>query len=107
MGLTGNGPEVALFKALKNIDNLKFEKNRVVISEKSPLKDFVTAYKKIISSENGLVAQAVIEKFIAPPFGIRKGILPLIMSVAEQSLNNPVNHYFDKSFVTKVDGDPL
>ena len=91
-GLIGNGPEVAIAKALKKIT-------------KSSLEICLKEYRNTIAKDGGASSEEIIEKFMSPPFGIRKGLLPLLISLWDQSLEGPVGHYCDGKFVTVVDSD--
>ena len=104
-GLDGNGPEVAIIKALKQVSSMKIKGEKVTFPKNSSLSIGLEAYKSIISKNGGASSEELIKTFLAPPFGIRKAIIPLLSAVWDLSLDSPVNHYYDGKFVTKVDGD--
>lgn len=103
----GNGPEVAILKALKKISGLRYDtdKRKVVVNKKSQLSQFSKKYKKLISSANGVRGDELLTKLVAPPFGLRKGFVPVVLALSDLLLEQPVNHYFDDRFVTALDGD--
>ncbi|MCY4523313.1 MAG: hypothetical protein OXB84_01105 [Halobacteriovoraceae bacterium] len=103
--LEGNGPEVAMAKALKNLKGLK--KNNHGFDVNNPRSSFAACLKQYrdIIAHGGASSENIIQTFISPPFGIRKGILPLIISILDRVLEGPANHYFNGAFITKVDGE--
>lgn len=103
IGLEGNGPEVAVFKALKQVSKLNYSETSLDIAPRSQVGALLNDYKKLIS--NGITAEEIINTFIAPPYGIRKGIMPLLMASWDLSMESPVNHYHDGKFVSNVDGE--
>ena len=44
------------------------------------------------------------DTFVAPPYGLRKGVIPFYISLFDNSLEHAVNHYFDGEYVTELDG---
>lgn len=104
-GLEGNGPEVAIVKALKRVTSLKVKDNSIKLPRNSAIDEGLKHYKKLICTDTGATSETITNYFLAPPFGIRKGILPLIISVWDKSLESPVSHYYENKFVTCVDGD--
>ena len=104
-GMIGNGPQVTIGKVLRNSTGLSIQENKFLFKDKGFNKLKEAYFKSLNSSEKGLSGADLINLFISPPFGIRKGMIPLYMSVIDRSLSQPVNHYFDGVFVTKVDGE--
>ena len=105
LGLEGNKPETAIYKALRRAASTTVKNGRIGLGSRSPLKPGLEEYRRIISAGGGASAEKVIKTFIAPPFGVRKGVLSLLIAVWDQVLEGPVNHYCDQTFVTAVDGD--
>jgi hypothetical protein len=103
IGLEGFGPEVAIFKALQKIAKLDFTTSSFAIGEKTQVGKLVDDYKALIST--GATAEEIINTFIAPPYGIRKGLMPLLFAVWDLSMESPVNHYYEGKFVSSVDGE--
>ena len=104
-GLQDYKPETAIFKALQQVAHIEIKNDRLYFSEKSSLKPCFDKYKEIISSNNRTSLENIIQIFVAPPFGIRKGILPLLIAIWDQALEEPVNHYIGQTFVKTVDSD--
>lgn len=104
-GLSGNGPHVTIGKVLRTATGMNYSDNKFVFKDKGFNKLKESYFKALDNSERGLSGAELIDMFISPPFGIRKGMIPLYMSVLDKSMNQPVNHYLDGIFVTKVDGE--
>ncbi|MCY4643422.1 MAG: hypothetical protein OXB88_02290, partial [Bacteriovoracales bacterium] len=104
-GLAGNGPNIAILKALRQLSPLKFKGQQLKFKKSSSLEAGLNSYKKMILKKGGILSENLIEHLVAPPFGIRKGILPLLFAIWDQSLEGQVSHYCDGSFITEVDGD--
>lgn len=104
-GMTGNSPQVTIGKVIRNTAGLSFSDNRFIFKDKGFNRLKEAYFKALDSSEKGLSGSDLINLFISPPFGIRKGMIPLYMAVLDRSLSQPVNHYFDGAFITKVDGE--
>ena len=104
-GLEGNGPDMAILKALKKITKLSQKEDKFQFNDNSPLGMGQNEYKNMIGKPGGASSEEIIKKFISPPYGIRKGILPLLISIWDHSLEGPVSHYCEGKFVTVIDGD--
>ena len=108
-GLDGDGPEKAIAKALKTaIGSLNWDDStkRFVISDKSPVKPLFDQYKHLIStSADGSFYKDIVATFIAPPFGIRKAVVPLYVSIFDAAMEHQVNHYFAGEYVANPDGE--
>ena len=94
-----------MLKALQQLTPIKFKDGRIHLKKKSPLNAGLNEYRRIISNGKGASSEAIIQTFISPPFGIRKGILPLLIAIWDNALEGAVSHYCDQKFVTAVDGD--
>ncbi|MCK5884853.1 MAG: hypothetical protein KAG61_14280, partial [Bacteriovoracaceae bacterium] len=107
LGIEGNGPEYAIYKALQGLSGFKYDEimKRYALNDDrftSLLKD----YKNFIKTNvRGVTMEEIISFFIAPPFGLRRGVIPLYLALFDKCLTHPVNHYFDSKYQTIVDGD--
>jgi len=104
-GLQGQGADVSVLKTLKNVSGMKWnKKDSMFVLNNSKLEKVRDFYKTAISVPNGLLFEELQDKLISPPYGIRKGLLPLYISVFDKTLEHPVNHFLDGVYVSKPDG---
>lgn len=104
-GIEGNGPHATIGKVVRSTLGLTYGENRFLFKNKSFLKVRDAYFDMLNKSERGLSGAEIISRLVAPPFGIRKGMIPLYMALFDKSMSQPVNHYFDGAFITKVDGE--
>ncbi|MBC99344.1 MAG: hypothetical protein CME63_16495 [Halobacteriovoraceae bacterium] len=108
-GIQGNGPEVAIYKTLMSTANLTYSKtnHKLKISKDSEMiKSFLNDYTDILRSfSRGISYSELIDKLVAPPYGLRKGLVPLYVALFDQVLEHPVNHYFDGEYIPHPDGE--
>lgn len=105
-GLEGNGPEVSILKTLQAMSGLKVREDQILIDKKSSLNDLFEAYKGWLTSSNdGLFATSIYERLMAPPYGVRRCVLPLYSALFDQLLDYPVSHYYQGEYLQKVDGE--
>lgn len=104
--IEGNGPNKALLNVMKNVAKYSFDEKENAFSFGSQI--FVNLfedYRKAISENSvGINYKDLSERFIAPPYGIRKAVLPLFMAFWDRALPDQVNHYTRGSYVTEIDG---
>ncbi len=107
--ISGNGPEVAIFKSLNQKANLGYSKasHKLKIGKESQeISFFLENYKEILRSfSRGVKYDQLIDLLVAPPYGLRKGLIPLYVALFDQILEHPVNHYFDSEYIPHPDGD--
>jgi hypothetical protein len=78
----------------------------IVIDKKSSLNGLFETYKTwLTSTTDGVYAANLYERLMAPPFGIRKCVIPLYSALFDQLLDYPVSHYYQSEFLQKVDGE--
>lgn len=108
-GIPGDGPEKAIVKALNAaVGDLTWNdsKRRFSLSEQSPIKPLFEKYKSLISSSaEGSLYKDIVATFIAPPYGIRKAVVPLYVSIFDMAMEHQVNHYFAGEYVASPDGE--
>lgn len=106
LGLKGNGPEVSILKSLVAISKFKIKEDSVLISKSSDLHKLFENYKSwMINAENGVEATELYDRLMAPPFGLRKCVIPLYLALFDQLLDYPVSHYYLNEYLPKVDGE--
>jgi hypothetical protein len=104
-GLENNGPEVSMLKSFQAMSGLKLKAGDLVVDKKSAFYRLFEDYKNWLeSSEKGLSASEVYDRMIAPPYGIRRCVVPLYTSIFDQLLEYPVSHYYQGEYLQKVDG---
>ena len=107
--LDGDGPEKAIAKAMKQaFGELSWDKNknRFLIPKGSPIRAVFEKYRECISSSaDGISYKDIVARFMAPPFGIRKALLPLYLGVFDFAMEHQVNHYFAGEYVASPTGD--
>jgi hypothetical protein len=108
LGMEGNGPEVSIYKSLKKASGLKYDSDSLLykISKKSDFNKLFKNYKKLLTDyQYGLSGEKLYNTLVAPPYGLRKGVIPLFTALFDKSLEHPINHYFDSEFIPFPDGD--
>ncbi|WP_412463324.1 hypothetical protein [Halobacteriovorax sp. RT-2-6] len=108
LGMEGNGPEVSIYKCLKLVSGLKYDKesDRYQIKKNSEYGTLLSEYANILKDyPKGLVVKKLYDIFVAPPYGLRKSMIPLLVAMFDQCLEHPVNHYFDQEYIPVPDGD--
>lgn len=108
-GIEGNGPDATLCKALKKISGFKYDEatNRFSLGRGSKqLKVLFEDYRNILlSDKRGIFFKDIIETLLAPPYGLRKGVIPFYIALMDKCFTDPVNHYFDGEYITHLDGN--
>jgi energy-coupling factor transporter ATP-binding protein EcfA2 len=107
LGMEGNGPEVTIFKSMKSMAKLTFDDDKKIfkISKSTKLFELFTGYKDILRQfEDGVSGKSLYDTLVAPPYGLRKGIIPLYLALFDKCLDHPINHYFDTEFIPQPDG---
>ena len=104
----GQGPDYAIFNVMKKLSRFKFneEENIYKVFRKSDYYQFFVEYKKILSAHpQGIKGKKMLDILIAPPYGLRLGVIPVFIALADLCFKQPVSHYFDSSYVKDPDGD--
>ena len=57
------------------------------------------------SFDKGINGQTLFDTLVAPPYGLRRGIIPLFIAIFDRCLEHPINHYFDSEYIPNPDGD--
>ena len=91
--IEGRGPDYAISHTIERLS-------------KSDYYNFFKEYKKILSEvSQGISGEALLDKLISPPYGLRLGVIPLFVALADLYFKQPVSHYFDSAYVKDLDGD--
>ncbi len=104
----GQGPDYAIFDTMFRLSRFKYNPAQGVyeISKRSDFYNFLKEYKAILSQySNGISVDKLLEQFVAPPFGLRLGVIPAFIALADLCFKQPVSHYFDSAYVKGLDGD--
>ncbi len=104
----GRGPDYAIFHTLNRLSEFQYNslENVYETSDKSDYYKFSEEYKKILSdAPTGISGEALLDKLVSPPYGLRLGVIPLFVSLADLCFKQPVSHYFDSAYVKDLDGD--
>ena len=104
----GQGPDYAVFNTMKKLSRFKFREGENIykVSPKSDYCQFFTEYKKILSAHpRGVKGSKLLDILISPPYGLRLGVVPVFVALADLCLKQPVSHYFDSAYVKDPDGD--
>jgi hypothetical protein len=109
LGFEGNGPEVTMYRAFHNMAGFRYvgEEKRLTIQKESALFRLYQDYQAwLIEAESrGLEVNELFQKMMAPPYGLRKALIPMYLAVFDQMLEYPVSHYAQGQYLQKVDGE--
>ena len=104
----GQGPDYAVFNTMKKLSGFKFneKENLYRVSQKSDYFQFLKEYQKILSEHpQGVTGNVLLNILTGPPYGLRLGVIPVFVALADLCLKQPVSHYFDSAYVKDPDGD--
>lgn len=105
-GLEGNGPEVSMLKSIQAISGLKVREDRLAVDNKTSFYKMFQVYEGwLTKSSEGITAVEIYDRMMAPPFGIRRCVIPLYTTIFDQLLDYPVSHYYQGEYMQKVDGE--
>ena len=106
--IEGRGPSYMIFKTIQSLSRFKYDdsKKTYQINPQSDYFKFFEEYKKILSEyPQGIPGNILLDKLIAPPYGLRLGVLPVFIALADLCFKQPVSHYFEEAYVKELDGD--
>ena len=106
--IEGRGPSYMIFKTIQSLSRFKYKDSKKVyqIDPRLEYFKFLEEYKKILSEyPQGISGNILLDKLIAPPYGLRLGVLPVFIALADLCFNQPVSHYFEEAYVKELDGD--
>lgn len=109
LGFEGNGPEVTIYRSLHGLAGFRFigDEKKVSIQKDTALYSLFKDYEGMLISADGkgLDAFELYQKLMAPPYGLRKAVIPMYLAVFDQMLEYPVSHYAQGQYLQKVDGE--
>lgn len=106
LGFEGQGPEVSIYKSMQAAFGLKISSEKFLINKNSKLFELFNSYEKwLYESDKGIEASQIFERLMAPPYGIRRSVIPLLIYTFDQMLDYPVSHYYLGEYQTKIDGE--
>ena len=106
--MKGHGPDYAIFNTMQKLSQFKFNKKQNIyeVSSKSDFELFFKEYKKILAKHSdGIIGKELMDILVAPPYGLRLGVIPVFMALADLCFKQPVSHYFDSTYVKNPKGD--
>ncbi len=106
--IKGHGPDYVILDTMLRLSSFKYHsvKNIYEVSSKSEYYKFFKEYKKILSQHpQGISASMLLDILVSPPYGLRLGVIPVFISLADLCFKQPVSHYFDSAYVKDLDGD--
>lgn len=109
-GIKGNGPDYALFAAIfKNNDRLDENVNSLDYSNIKNESFLALRTKLIEKLENNPTGdfKDIVELFLAPPFGIRKPLIPILLVALLRDRWNEFMLYRNDMFVPGINGAKL
>ena len=106
--IEGRGPDYVILNTMLRLADFKyqFEANAYKISKQKEYYKFFKEYEKILSQyPEGIQGNALLDKLVSPPYGLRLGVIPVFTALADLCFKQPVHHYFDSAYVKELDGD--
>ncbi len=98
LGIKGNGPEIAIYRSLFRAPGREIvlqEEEQVIIRPFCELKDdglklVLEKIQQLVdeTSEQGVRMDRLIKALYLPPFGIRKGVIPILLALLMHGKNN-------------------
>lgn len=112
LGFTGNGPEVAIYKALLLGTGTIIESDsHVFINDYKNIKD-QGVYKALLhlqlsiekSSSRGISFEEIIKILCLPPLGVRRGVIPILLAVFLHNKKNEIQMVDSKGSEILISG---
>ena len=107
--IKGRGADYAIMKTMQRETHFKYkiEDKCYAVNKKSDFfKFFLCDYQKILSDNpEGIVVRDLLNALVAPPYGLRLGIIPLFIALSDSFFKQPVSHYLDDAYVKELDGN--
>ena len=104
----GKGPDYMILDTMLRLSHFKYNSltKTYQVSQKSKYYIFLKEYEKIlIQHPQGLTGKALLDLLISPPYGLRLGVIPVFLALADLCFKQPVSHYLDTAYVKELDGD--
>ena len=106
--IEGQGPDYVIFHTMLRLSKFQYNTSTKTyqISQKSDYAAFFKEYEKILSKHlQGISGSALLDILISPPYGLRLGVIPVFIALADLCFKQPVSHYFEEAYVKELDGD--
>ena len=106
--IKGYGPDYVILDTLQRISKIKYDSSSSTyqVSKKSEYYKFLKEYESILSQNmDGISGEKLLTTLISPPYGLRLGVIPIFIALADQCFKQPVSHYFDSAYVKTLDGN--
>ena len=106
--IEGRGPDYVILDTVLRLSQFQYDAlNRTYqVCKKSKYYQFFKEYEQILSEyPKGLQGDALLDILVSPPYGLRLGVIPIFMALADLCFTQPVNHYFESAYVKELDGD--
>ena len=104
----GRGPDYVILDTMLRLSkfNPHSPTNTYQVSQRSPYYNFFKEYKQILSKHPyGICGDTLLNILVSPPYGLRLGVIPVFIALADLCFKQPVSHYFDEAYVKELDGD--
>ena len=103
----GRGPDYVILDTILRLSKFKYNSltNTYQIF-KSTYYNFFKEYEKILTrNPYGICGDTLLDILVAPPYGLRLGVIPVFIALADLCFKQPVSHYLDEAYVKELDGD--
>ena len=104
----GRGPDYVILNTMQRLAGFKYNPSAKTyqVCQKSPYYQFFKEYEQILTQHpEGIPGDALLDILVAPPYGLRLGVIPVFMALADLCFKQPVSHYLDGAYVKDLDGD--
>ena len=106
--IEGRGPDHVILNAMLRLSKFKYNTstNTYQVSQKSPYYNFFKEYEQILSRHSlGICGNTLLDILVSPPYGLRLGVIPVFIALADLCFKQPISHYLDEAYVKERDGD--
>ena len=106
--IEGQGPDYVILNTMLRLSKFQYNAltNTYQISQKSKYYNFFKEYEQILSKHpQGIQGNILLDILISPPYGLRLGVIPVFVALADLCFKQPVSHYLDSAYVKELDGD--
>ena len=104
----GRGPDYVILNTMLRLSQFQYNHKTKTyqISQSSKYYHFFKEYESILSKHpQGIQGNTLLDMLVAPPYGIRLGVIPVFIALADLCFTQPVSHYFNTTYVKELDGD--
>ncbi|MDE0151099.1 MAG: hypothetical protein OXK80_01200 [Bdellovibrionales bacterium] len=104
----GRGPDYVILDTVFRSSKFRYDSltNTYQVSKKSKYYSFFKEYEQILSKHpQGIHGNTLLNILVSPPYGLRLGVIPVFIALADLCFKQPVSHYFEEAYVKELDGD--